>query len=121
MLAGQRAGFEACRLQTLNVLHALEERLDRPEEVDAWRPVMHRHDPACLESLRDSSGLLIADRRSSPHGDEQQVDRRDRLCLFVAEPALPEVAKVTAADPVEVENEDRVRAALGPGVLVVLR
>ena len=97
----------------------LEERVGRLQEVGALGPVVHRDDPPGAEALRDIDGGGGADRRPVPDRDEQQVDRAERLGLLRPQLGLTEIAEVADPDAVEVEGEDRVRSALGPGRGVV--
>jgi hypothetical protein len=81
---------------------------------------VHRHDEPRPQRAHDRGGRLAADRRAAADRKEQHVDLADRPFLLGAQPGLAEVAEVTEAEPVQREAEDRVRAALGPGGVVVL-
>ena len=64
---------------------------------------------------------LTTDRRAAADRQDQHVDVPDRLLLRASQLGLAEVAEVSDAQPVERETEDRVRTALRPGCVVVLR
>ena len=108
------------RRKPVDLGEQLEEGVGGLEEADALGAVVHGHDPAGAQPVDDRPRLGGADRRAVANGQQEEVDRTERLGLLLAQRALSEVAKVAYAEPVELEGEDRVGTALGAGRLVVL-
>ncbi len=97
-----------------------QEGVGRIEEVDGLGAVVHRHDEARPQSAHDCGGALAADGRAVADRQEEDVDLADRRLLLRAERALPEIAEMAHAQPVEREAEDRVRPALRARHVIVL-
>ena len=101
---------------------ALEELVDGLELLDRERrrSVVHRDDDeARVELVDDTRRLIGVDREDAAHGHEHDVDRPDRRELLVGQ-HVPEIAEVRDAQAVDVEDEDRVEAALGAVLVVVV-
>ena len=113
-------GVEGRRVEPHHLVEQLQERVGGLEEADPRRPVVHRDDPARADPAGELARLGGADRRPVPDRHEREVDLTDRVGLLVAQRALAEVAEVRDPQAVEREDEDRVRAALRAGHLVVL-
>ena len=81
---------------------------------------MHRHDQAWTHLLDDRGRLRGVDRGASADREEEDINAANRLALAVTQLRLAEVAEVGDPQAVELEDEDRVRSALGARRVVVL-